>query len=217
MNLNNLETKDPLALIAYLKEENTFLKEQLDWLKRQLFGVRSEKLKPLNEDQLEFEGFDLLDKEKPEAKTVKQYERKPPNRNGQDKITLPDDIPIKTTILDIAESEKICPDTGKALVKIGEEKSYKLAHQPGSYYHQRDHSPKICSPNTKRARDQNCRASRYHHSEMQSRRESFSRNCSAKIWRLPAPISNCTNHGKITNTDESEVTFSMDDQSRASS
>ena len=153
MNLNGLDREDLLSLIASLREENTylkqevnFLKEQLEWLKRQLFGVRSEKLKPLNHEQLEFEGFDSLNKEKPETKIVKQHERKKPNRNGQDKITLPDDIPVKTTILDVPESEKICPDTGKALVKIGEEKSYRLAHQPGSYYLKEIIRPKYAHP-----------------------------------------------------------------------
>ena len=56
------------------------------------------------------------------------------NRKGKDKIILPSDLPVETTVLDIPEEEKICAKTGKKLVRIGEEVSYKLAHKPGSYY-----------------------------------------------------------------------------------
>ncbi len=34
-------------------------------------------------------------------------------------ITLPADLPVKTIYLDIPEENKICKETGKALVKIG--------------------------------------------------------------------------------------------------
>jgi len=32
------------------------------------------------------------------------------------------------------EQQKICPETGAQLVKIGEEVTQKIAHKPGSYY-----------------------------------------------------------------------------------
>ena len=135
-----------------LKESNTVLKEQLEWLKRQVFGPRSERSKPLNEGEMEFEGFDLLYDTPPEEENpIKPdpQKRKKPKRNGQDKVTLPEDIPVETTILDVPDSEKVCPETGEPLIKIGEEKTYRLAHKPGSYYVKETIRPKYAHPRDK--------------------------------------------------------------------
>lgn len=139
-DLSNKERPDCISLLrdknSLLEQENNYLKEQLDWLKRQLFGKRSEKLtNTLSSEELEFDGFDkLFSEEKEKTRAIRSHERRKPNRNGQDKIKLPDDLPVKTTVIDIPEEEKICPETGKPLIQIGVEKSYKLAHKPGSYY-----------------------------------------------------------------------------------
>lgn len=111
------------------------LEEQLAWLKRQIFGKRSERtVSNLNCEQLLLEGFENLATKEEEKKPVAAHGRKKPKRDGQDKITLPEDLPVKTTILDIAEEEKVCKETGVPLVQIGVEVSHKLAHEPGSYY-----------------------------------------------------------------------------------
>ena len=117
-------------------EELTDLREQLAWFQRQVFGKRSERvIGCLDTKQLMFEGFDTLDKT-PNLKTkeIAAHSRKKPRRDGQDKITLPADLPVETLVLDIPESEKICKITGVALEKIGEEVSHKLAYRPGSFY-----------------------------------------------------------------------------------
>lgn len=120
---------------AVLQNENSHLKEQLDWFKKQLFGKRSEKtILDLNQEQLIFEGFEKTGVRANEEKTIPTYKRRTPNRNGKDKIQLPPDIPVKTTVLDVPEDQKICKKTGNPLVKIGEEVTHKLAHTPGSYY-----------------------------------------------------------------------------------
>lgn len=137
---------DPLLV------ENAFLKEQLEWFKKQLFGKKSEKEKaiPSSEEQLNF--FNLLDTP-PEGKAPEKEEplpkpsRKKPNRNGQDAIKFSPDIPIQTTILDVPEEEKFCKETGVALVKIGEEVTQRLAHKPGSYYIKETIRPKYAHPN----------------------------------------------------------------------
>src|ERR1700722_3989288 len=80
------------------------LEEQLAWFKRQIFGERSERVvSNLNAEQLVFEGFENLATKEIEKKTVAAHERKKPNRDGKDKISLPEDLPVKTTILDIPE------------------------------------------------------------------------------------------------------------------
>jgi len=135
-----------------LKDEIRVLKEQLEWFKRQVFGKRSERIvSNLNPQQLMFEGFENLASKEEEKKTVASHTRNKPNRNGQDKITLPEDLPVKTTILDIKEEHKVCQETGQALVQIGVEVSHKLAHEPGSYYIKEIIRPKYAHPQKEEA------------------------------------------------------------------
>jgi transposase len=67
-------------------------------------------------------------------------------RNGQDKITLPADLPIERQILDIPDEAKVCPETGEPLVKIGEEVTSKLAHKPASFFIKQIVRPKYALP-----------------------------------------------------------------------
>lgn len=130
-----------------LREKINLLEEQVEWFKRNIFGKRSEKIIPSNEEQLEFEGFDKIKKvESNEPKTNPAHERRKPNRNGQDKISFPADILIETTIIDIPEEEKVCQETGEPLVRIGEEVTHKLAHKPGSYFIKKIIRPKYAAP-----------------------------------------------------------------------
>jgi transposase len=123
------------------------LEEQLAWFKRQVFGKRSERVvTDLNTAQLVFEGFETVSTKEDEKKSVAAHERKKPNRDGKDKISLPEDLPVKTIILDIPEEQKICRETGEPLVQIGVEVSHKLAHEPGSYYIKEIIRPKYVHP-----------------------------------------------------------------------
>jgi transposase len=127
----------------YFKNQNEKLTQELNWLKKQLFGKKSERIiPPSNEEQLYFEG--MKPQEEPiETQIVKEHKkRKKQKRDGKYKISLPDDLPIKTHLLDLSEEEKICPITKKPLIKIGEETSDKLAYIPGSYYIKRFIRPK---------------------------------------------------------------------------
>jgi transposase len=134
---------------AALKNEIKYLNEQLDWFKRQLFGQKADKFVDIkNEEQLCFKGFDQLVTIPPspeEKQIIPSHERKKRKPNGQDKITLPKDLPIERLVLDIPEEEKVDPETGEALIKIGEEVSSKLAHRPGSYYIKQIVRPKYAS------------------------------------------------------------------------
>ncbi len=141
MTTSTLSLEQYISEVSQLRNENDSLKnqlkilqEQFEWLRRQVFGKRSEKI-ITNEEQPYLPGFEL-----PAAKAagkttpVPAHERKTPNRDGKDKITLPDNLPVESQIIDLPEEEKKCPQTGEPLVKIGEEVSRKLAHKPGSYY-----------------------------------------------------------------------------------
>jgi len=143
--LKEITTRD--EKIIKLDQENHRLKEQLAWLKRQIFGKRSEReVSDLNSQQLLFEGFESPAHKAEEKKAVAAHERKKPKRNGQDKIALPDDLPVQTTILDIPDEQKVCQETGEPLVQIGVEVSHKLAHKPGSYFIKEIIRPKYAHP-----------------------------------------------------------------------
>jgi len=133
--------------IVQLDQQVQYLEEQLAWLKRQIFGKRSERVvSNLNNQQLLFDGFETPLQKEEETKLVTAHERKKPNRNGQDKITLPDDLPVETTVLDIPDEQKVCQETGTPLVQIGVEVTHKLAHKPGSYYIKEIIRPKYAHP-----------------------------------------------------------------------
>lgn len=117
-----------------LKLEINKLKEELSWFYRQIYGKKSEKIIPTNEEQLEFDlGLPPLPPKEKKVK-VDGFERGSPKKDGKDKITLPNNLPVESQILDLTEEEKKCQETGKPLVKIGEEVTRKLAYKPGSYF-----------------------------------------------------------------------------------
>ena len=149
--MNTAQILDPELLQkenVELRCEVVYLKEQLAWFKRQVFGRRSERIiSELDAQQLEFAGFQTEEtKEQQTEETTTTRVRRKPKRNGQEAITLPPDLPVKTTILDIPAEEKVCQTTGIPLVQIGFETTHKLAHEPGSYYIKEILRPKYAHP-----------------------------------------------------------------------
>ena len=132
--------------IESLQAENAYLKEQIAWLLKQLFGKKSERVVDANPEQLQFDGFESAVQKKPETQTIPAHQRKKRSSTGEDAIKLPNDLPVETTIIDIPEEEKVCKETGVPLQKIGEEVSHKLAHRPGSYFVKRIVRPKYAHP-----------------------------------------------------------------------
>ena len=129
LSLEDLKTKfsyrdtlleERAKLIQARDAEIKRLVEQLEWFKRQIFGKRSERVVAnLNEFQMEFEGFENLDAPKElEKKEIPAHSRKKPNRNVQDAIGPPSDLPLQTPILDIPEEEMVCKKLGKLLSKL---------------------------------------------------------------------------------------------------
>jgi len=116
--------------ITALEGELFVMKEQLAWLKKQIFGTKSERIvadlstQPLL-PELDLSGQDL--KAEPEKEEVTYKRNKPSKNRGSDKISFPDDLPVKQIVLDLPAKEKVCPETGLQLVRIGEEVSRKLA------------------------------------------------------------------------------------------
>lgn len=131
-----------------LQEAYQLLQEQLDWLKRQLFGRKSEKHCAISEVGY-FPGFEPLAGAtvavEPSAEK-ELVERKKRQVTYADAIKLPKDIPTEQIYLDVPEKEKICPVTGVALVKIGEEVSTRLCKRPATFYIKQIIRPKYASP-----------------------------------------------------------------------
>jgi transposase len=110
------------------------LNGQLYYLKRQLFGKKSEKLDPAQ--RLLFENlYDQvkakIDQQKPsKAKTVR--ERKRADHKGRN--PLPMDLPREVIEIDPTDEEKTCPVCHKEKQRIGSEETEKLEYIPASFY-----------------------------------------------------------------------------------
>ena len=130
-----------LSEIDLLKQKNEILEalvkslqEQIDWLKKQLFGRKSERFIS-NEAEQFLPGLEPIEPEDEEEKIfVATHEKRKAKSTPINTITFPDDLPVETQIIDLPEDQKVDPVTGLALVCIGEESSRKLAMKASSYF-----------------------------------------------------------------------------------
>ena len=108
---------------------------QIDWFNRQMFGRKSEKLEPVKAPL--FEGLDTPASDppsaEPEIETITYNRRRQGFSGGRGAI--PDCLRRVDRVYDLPDDQKICPKTGKALVKrIGQDVSEQLAYEPASIY-----------------------------------------------------------------------------------
>jgi len=135
MNITTLEYTQLQEENDLLRKQLASLTEQIVWLKRQLFGKKSEKI--IHSDETCYlPGFDeLFSKPKSsEEIIVPEHKKKKPAKDGSQSFSYPSDLPVEQKILDLSEEEKICPVSGKALVVIGRDITRKLAKKSASYY-----------------------------------------------------------------------------------
>ena len=99
-----------------------------------IFGKKSERILDFPASQMQL--FDVADVEPtPPEKTTITYDRNKARKNkGVDTISFPDDLPVKQVKLDIPESQKVCQNTGEALVCIGNDVSRKLGRTPEQFF-----------------------------------------------------------------------------------
>lgn len=114
--------------------------DRIRLLEKALFGPRSERLVPTDEDQAEFESLlaeieDLSEKldEEPAEEPSPRTGRKKNKRRDLEELA-PEDLPVKEIVIEPPEEERICLETGEPMEKIGEERSRKLAYRPGEYF-----------------------------------------------------------------------------------
>jgi transposase len=129
-----LQEKD--RQIASLQAQVTLLTEQLGWLKKQIFGVRSERIvADLGQQALPFAIAEVAAGPPVEVIEEVRYQRRKAVKNrGKDTISYPDDLPVERKILDVPEQEKVCSQTGEPLVCIGEEVTRKLARKAEQFF-----------------------------------------------------------------------------------
>ena len=121
-------------MVLTLLEQIDDLNGQLYYLKRQLFGKKSEKLDPAQ--RLLFENLydqvkSKIDQQKPpKAKAVKK--RKRVNHHGRN--PLPKDLPREIIEIEPPDEEKTCPACHEEKQRIGSEETEKLEYVPASFY-----------------------------------------------------------------------------------
>jgi hypothetical protein len=122
------------------------LNEQLEWFRNQVFGRKSERFVDVPNQTELLPGMDLPEPpEPPKPVVVPRHTRAKTRRKGTCTVQIPDDLDRVEVLVDVPESERILPD-GTPLVRIGEDRSEKLAHRPGEYYMLVTIRPKYADP-----------------------------------------------------------------------
>ena len=134
---SNLVAENGLLLSenAALRADIQHLKEQLAWFQRQVFGRKSERIvgQPGTTDFLP--GLEPEEPEEPEeeAAEVAAHTRRQTPRKGSCTLELPDSLERVERTVDVPEAERILPD-GSPMVRIGEDRSEKLAVRPEEFF-----------------------------------------------------------------------------------
>ena len=149
-----LQIEELTKKLRSTESKMNMLQHQVEQLLRRVYGRRSEKLDPkqLMFDNLILEALEqpslqvppeLPVEEKPERKRPRTVKRRHPGR-----IPIPEHLERVEIVLDIPEEDKVCPDTGKPLKRIGEEVSEKLEYRPGKLIVNVYKRPKYASPDS---------------------------------------------------------------------
>ena len=118
-----------------LQKENKHLREEVErlhsiirLLKKDKFGSKSEKYEDISSDQLIFDEIEVEAPNAPAEVEKISYVRKKKGR--QKKKPIPADVPREEVVIDLPESEKVCPHDGTQLKQIGEVINEKLKTVP---------------------------------------------------------------------------------------
>ena len=116
----------------YLKNNNNLLREENAYLKRKLFGVKSEKM-PCSVEQLSL--FDEAEQEcEPELLEEITYKRAKKKQKGTLEIKL-DNLKHVKEVYDIDEKDRICDICGTKMHRVGEEfVRHEVVYEPAKLY-----------------------------------------------------------------------------------
>ena len=116
-----------------LKEQLALLQEQFDWLKKQVFGRKTEQTSVIMDGGTQ---LSLFSDEKEQAVSVPEKSIVVPEHQRKAKRTHKewmDNLPIKEERH--VEEHTVCEKCGSEMVEIGEEKAYdELVYVPGEFY-----------------------------------------------------------------------------------
>ena len=130
-------TENQTEVIDLLTKEIRSLKEQIEWLKRQLFGRKSERMEfdpnQLLLDPILMEAIENSPPAEPEPEIESQVAAHVRKAAPHGRGVLPDHLEREVVVIDIPEDQKILPD-GRVRPCIGFEESEKLACTPQRFY-----------------------------------------------------------------------------------
>ena len=135
-----------------MSQELKLLAQQLDAMRRRIFGPSSDKIDP---NQPSFDGLlkecDALNGapvQAPAATQKIEYERAKPGSSAKlnGRVKIPESLERVEKIIDLPPSERICPSTGRPMIQIGVDITETLAYKPGSFFVIRYVRPKYASP-----------------------------------------------------------------------
>ena len=125
------------------------LNGQLHYLKRQLFGKKSEKLDP--KQRLMFENLYDEVKAKIEKKKKPKVKKAGQKSNHKGRKKLPEDLPREIIEIEPDKDEMVCPECNNEKQCIGSEETEKLEYVPASFkvkkYIRRKYACKHCGNN----------------------------------------------------------------------
>jgi transposase len=121
--------------ITMLEGEMGVLKEQLAWMKKQIFGAKSERFIDLeSQPLLDFGLGNPTPQPEPEKQEVRYNRKKSSKNRGSDTISFPDNLPVRRVELIVPPEDRICPETGQPLVYIGSDISRKLGRTAEQFF-----------------------------------------------------------------------------------
>ena len=141
--------------VSCLEQEVKLLHEMLKLERLRKFGAKSEQSDPnqLKFDDLlqEHDELNVETEKETEATEHIEYDRKKgKNKNLNGRVAIPDHLERREIILDLTPEEKICPVTGKEMIKIGEDITEQLAVEPPKFFVNKYIRPKYASPDRRK-------------------------------------------------------------------
>jgi len=131
------DTSTLQEMVLTLLDQIDDLSGQLYYLKRQLFGKKSEKLHPAQ--RLLFENlYDEIkakveeEQQQPKTEPVKKTKKKSSNHKGRN--PLPANLPRKTIDIEPSEEEKVCSVCHSPKQRIGTDTTEVLEYVPASFF-----------------------------------------------------------------------------------
>ncbi len=135
----NLELKyeEALKVIEGYKGIENKLSEMsahYDWLKRQVFGQKSERYIPKDTETPDLFGLDSSSDVNPQQKEVAGHTRKSSVRKESVAVSFADTVPRVQNVIELPEEERICPVTGEVMQEFGEDVKEELFCTPAEFY-----------------------------------------------------------------------------------